>query len=286
MRPAFLILTPACCVLGYALAVLDGWQPDLLMTSLVLLGAVAAHISVNAFNEYEDFKSGLDFRTERTPFSGGSGALPAHPELSRYAVLLGIGSLAVTLLIGSYFVWLRGLLLIPFGALGILIILSYTRFLTKLPWLCLIAPGMAFGPLMVGGTYAALTGTITAQVILVSLVPFFLVNNLLLLNQYPDIAADRSVGRRNLPMLYGLHWANLVYLIFSLAALLLLFVISRSITFALLGYVSMALLLPLTIGLFRYETEPARLIPYLGLNVAVSIVSPVLMAVGILLEAR
>jgi 1,4-dihydroxy-2-naphthoate octaprenyltransferase len=38
------------------------------------------HGAVNAFNEYEDIKSGLDFKTQRTPFSGGSGTIVPVPE--------------------------------------------------------------------------------------------------------------------------------------------------------------------------------------------------------------
>ncbi len=36
-----------------------------------------------------------------------------------------------------------------------------------------------------------------------TLVPFFLVSNLLLLNQFPDLEADRSAGRRHLPIVLG-----------------------------------------------------------------------------------
>ncbi len=48
--------------------------------ALVLLGALAAHGAVNALNEYADYRSGLDLRTARTPFSGGSGTLVDHPQ--------------------------------------------------------------------------------------------------------------------------------------------------------------------------------------------------------------
>ena len=54
---------------------------------LVLVGGTAAHISVNALNEYLDFRSGLDARTVRTPFSGGSGAL-AYPRVAMASVML------------------------------------------------------------------------------------------------------------------------------------------------------------------------------------------------------
>ncbi|MGM0426211.1 MAG: hypothetical protein ACQEQ7_03115 [Thermodesulfobacteriota bacterium] len=73
MRVPFLILTPACVLLGLATADWSSSTIHPLYGVVTLIGAMAAHISVNAFNEFFDFKSGLDFRTRRTPFSGGSG---------------------------------------------------------------------------------------------------------------------------------------------------------------------------------------------------------------------
>lgn len=75
-RLPFLVLTPACILLGVACVQWTRGQVHLQDALLVLLGAAAAHISVNAFNEYLDFRSGLDAMTRRTPFSGGSGVLP------------------------------------------------------------------------------------------------------------------------------------------------------------------------------------------------------------------
>lgn len=69
-----------------------------------MCGATLAHISVNTLNEYEDFKSGLDFQTFKTPFSGGSGTLPNHPNIAPQTLWLGLLSLAVTIGIGLYFV--------------------------------------------------------------------------------------------------------------------------------------------------------------------------------------
>ncbi|MGR9073580.1 MAG: hypothetical protein ACU833_11000 [Gammaproteobacteria bacterium] len=40
------------------------------------------HASIKLFNEYEDFGSKLDFLTQRTPFTGGSGTLIIAPELA------------------------------------------------------------------------------------------------------------------------------------------------------------------------------------------------------------
>ncbi len=82
MRLPFLILTPASVLLGLGTAVFSSKQISIAYFILILIGALSAYISVNAFNEYFDFKSGLDFKTERTPFSGGSGTLPAQPGLA------------------------------------------------------------------------------------------------------------------------------------------------------------------------------------------------------------
>jgi hypothetical protein len=52
------------------------------MVLLIFIGALFAHISVNTLNEYFDFKSGLDLTANKTPFSGGSGALPNTPDVA------------------------------------------------------------------------------------------------------------------------------------------------------------------------------------------------------------
>ncbi|WP_197475205.1 prenyltransferase, partial [Oleiphilus sp. HI0079] len=71
-RPPFLILTPACVFLGASIAFAEQAVFSNVDFALVLIGAMAAHISVNTLNEYFDFKSGLDLNTNKTPFSGGS----------------------------------------------------------------------------------------------------------------------------------------------------------------------------------------------------------------------
>src|SRR4030065_1653905 len=144
MRVPFLILTPACVLLGIATAVQTGAHINPLHVLLVLIAAVSTHISVNAFNEYDDFRSGLDTRTQRTPFSGWSGTLQANPRMARTALITAVICLTIIILVGVYFTWLYGLALLPLGLLGIFVIVAYTPWLTRNPWLCLIAPGVGF----------------------------------------------------------------------------------------------------------------------------------------------
>jgi 1,4-dihydroxy-2-naphthoate octaprenyltransferase len=65
MRGPFLVLTPVCVFLGVSIVVANRVNVDFYMLALVLLGAVLAHVSVNTFNEYLDFRSGLDLATSK-----------------------------------------------------------------------------------------------------------------------------------------------------------------------------------------------------------------------------
>lgn len=287
MRVPFLLLTPACVLLGIATAVRSGVQIHPLQVILVLIGALCTHISVNSFNEYADFRSGLDARTQRTPFSGGSGTLPANPAMSTTALAIAMISLGIVVVLGGYFTWLRGLGLLPLGLVGILVIVSYTPWLTHSPVLCLLAPGLGFGPLMVMGTHFALTGEYSWTAFLASLVPFFLVSNLLLLNQFPDVEADKTVGRRHFPIMIGRHLSSLIFSAF----LVLTYVVILAGVFlsilppgSLLGLGSLVLAIPLLKGSIDHADDIQNLIPYMGKNVLVNLLTPVLVAIGIFIH--
>ncbi len=156
-RPAFLILSPICVFLGMSTAIAAQGTIDSTALILVVVGALCAHISVNMLNEYIDFRSGLDLITIKTPFSGGSGALPADPAMANRVLAAGMISLTLTCAIGLYFISHHGTLVLPIGMIGLVIILTYTRWINRSPLLCLITPGIGFGILMVVGTHYVLT---------------------------------------------------------------------------------------------------------------------------------
>lgn len=217
-RPSFLPLALVCALLGVATVVHAGEPVSWLFAAWLALGALAAHVSVNAFNEYWDYRSGLDLRTRRTPFSGGSGALPADPCAMGAVWALALGSLCVTVLVGMTVLWRHGIAILPLGLAGLLLIVSYTQHLNRQPWLCLVAPGVGFGLIMVPAMQFALTGDYRVDSLLFGVIPFLLVNNLLLLNQYPDVQADAAAGRRHVPIVFGVHVANRIYGAFWIAA--------------------------------------------------------------------
>ncbi len=284
MRLPFVILTPACVLLGLATAVWTGGQVNALYLILALIGAIAAHISVNAFNEYFDFKSGVDARTQRTPFSGGSGTLLERPELAGQALWTAIGAFVITGLVGLYFLSVRGLWLLPLGILGLLVVFAYTPWLARSPFLCLFAPGLGFGLLMVNGTHFVLTGEYSWTAFIASLTPFFLVSDLLLLNQFPDVEADRLAGRKHFPITIGRRASSIIYGLFLLLAFasVIVGVVLKLLPMAsLIGLGALVAAVPAFLGAYRHAGNIERLIPFMGLNVIVNLIMPVLVATGL-----
>jgi 1,4-dihydroxy-2-naphthoate octaprenyltransferase len=286
-RPNFLILTPVCISLGLGSVLLSGHAVPWHLFAIVLLGALMAHVSVNALNEYTDFHSGLDAKTERTPFSGGSGTLVIQPHLAPYALSIGIISLLITLGCGLYLLTQVGWGLVPIGLFGIVIIITYTSWINRHRLLVLISPGLGFGPLMVIGTHYALTGQYSITAFLLSMLPFFLVNNLLLLNQIPDVDADRSVGRDNYAIAWSPRKSAWIFLTFSIFAYLAIAVgtlLGLLPLAALIGLLTAGLAYQIFNGVRDYQGAVEQLIPYLGRNVVLTLATPFLVFIGILVD--
>lgn len=284
MRLPFLTLTPACVAVGVGTAYWQTHELNWLSVLLVLVGALSAHISVNAFNEYFDFKSGLDSETSRTPFSGGSGTLPANPELERHSLWLAWATFFITAAIGLYFIWLQGWQLLPLGIFGLVLLVTYTVWWVYNPILCLLAPGLGFGILMVMGTHFALTGAYSWTSFIAALVPTFLVSNLLLLNQFPDVEPDQTIGRRHFPITIGRKKSSMLYGIFLVLAY---FSIIAGVLLSLLPVFSVISLLTAILAWQAYrgakqnaENIPA-LISSMGMNVIINISTPILLAISL-----
>jgi len=286
MRGPFLVLAPVCVFLGVSTVIASQASINMFVLTLAVIGAFLAHISVNMLNEYFDFKSGLDLETIRTPFSGGSGALPQNPEMVGAVLVGGVAASIGLFTIGGYFVWQQGAGIIPVGFAGLVLIATYTSWINKHPFLCLIAPGLGFGFLMVAGTQFVLQGYYGQQALIVACVPFFLVSNLLLLNQFPDIEADRKAGRNHFPIAYGVKRSSQVY---GLFVLLTIAVIVISVVQGYLPMLSLIALMPMPLaffslsGAFKYGTEIGSQPQYLAANVVVTLLTTLLLGISLIL---
>jgi 1,4-dihydroxy-2-naphthoate octaprenyltransferase len=200
-RAPFLLLPITLIASGAAAAFFEGafsWR----RTLLALVGLVSLHMAVNIFNEWSDLRTGIDLATERTPFSGGSGTLPAGGMSPRTALAFGIACSAVGLAIGLYFLDRVGMVLLPIMVAGALCVLIYTDVLARLG-IGEVAAGLGLGGLPVVGAALVNSGEIGAAAVAAGIPASFMTFNLLLLNEFPDEAADRAGGRRNLILLFG-----------------------------------------------------------------------------------
>ncbi len=283
LRMNFLTLTLACVFLGTTVSYRLVGHLQIVDIVLVLIGALLAHACVNLLNEYQDYRSGLDVITVKTPFSGGSGALPAHPEAAGATLTAAVITFSATAVIGVYFLLSHGLWLLPVGILGLLTIVFYTNWITRHALLCLVAPGFGFGPLMVMGTGFVLTNHYTWQAFIASLTPFFLVSELLLINQFPDVEADRQVGRQHYPILIGRRRSALIggaFLLLAYAPIAGGVLTGFFPKMAALGLIPLLFAVPLAWNMWRKSESPNSIVSYLGFNVAVIMATIILFAAG------
>ena len=285
-RPQFLILAPVCVFTGLVAGILNDAPVDVFNVILAFIGGILAHASVNLLNEYEDFKSGLDNKTIKTPFSGGTGNLPENPEQANNIHIAGWVTAAITTVIGIIIILRTGWGILPIGLLGLLIIIIYTSIINKYPWLCLISPGLGFGPFMVMGTEYAVSGQYTWTGFLLSLIPFFLVNNLLLLNQFPDMEPDESIGRNHFLVVYGRKKSAIVYTVFLISAYVVLAGGAISGLFswgALFGFATIFIAVLAVKTIFNTLDDMPKLAPAQGLNVMLNLFTPLLAGIGMLI---
>jgi 1,4-dihydroxy-2-naphthoate octaprenyltransferase len=282
-RPQFLLLSVVLAFLGNCIAWYDGYF-HLGYALLAFVGLLLCHISVNVLNDYFDYTSGIDLRTRRTPFSGGSGILPASLLKPRQVFWFGLVAFLLAVPIGIYFVIARGWDLLPLLLVAAVCTVLYTPVLTRLGW-PEWAPGVGLGALPVLGTYFVQTTAYTIPALIASIPSGILVHNLLLLNEFPDIPADKKAGRRTLPITMGKKNAGIVYS--ALTLLVYLWIIAWVAARIMPVFCLIALLtLPLAvkaIGGARKPENMKRLVPAMANNVLVILVTQLLLGIGYIL---
>lgn len=282
-RAPFLLLPVTLVAAGTGAAAYLNTE-DWARAGLALLGLLGVHVAVNALNEASDYRSGIDFNTQRTPFSGGSGTLPAGLLSYRKAVATGLVGGAIGAIVGIYFLTIVGWVLLPILAVGAVAVFAYSSVLAR-GYVGELFAGLGLGSLPVIGTALVQIGGYQAVAVAASVPAFFMTFNLLLLNEFPDEEADRAGGRRNLVLLFGRRAAAMLYALFGLAVPL------SVIAFVLLDYLPQLALvacLPslLLVGPIRWafqSPEQAVPIPALGQNVIWNLATNTVLAIALLL---
>ncbi len=289
IRIPFLILALILGILGAAIAWYEsrrfGSPFYLEYAVLATFGLLVAHAAVNIFNDYFDARSGLDYKTQRTPFSGGSGAAPTGLLTVSEVLWIGIICLIILIPISIFFVRTSGFLLLPLLLLAVFLIIFYTPLILKMgypEW----SAGLGLGILPVLGAYFVHTGVYSLSALIASMPSFFLVHNLLLLNEFPDAEADITVKRRTLPIVAGKKRA--AYFFSAVTVLVYLWLIWAVMfrfmpVFTLIALVTLPVAFQVIKGSFRYDDRPAFLTA-MGQNVFLVLSTQALIAIGYILS--
>ncbi|MHC1726665.1 MAG: prenyltransferase [Syntrophobacteraceae bacterium] len=289
-RPQFLFLSVVLTFLGNAIA----WYYGSFSLGYALLAGFAlllTHGSSNAINDYFDYKSGIDLNVTRTPFSGGSGLVPEGKLPLRHALWVGIVTSSVGLVIGIFFVIVSGWGLIPLLIAAVLCLVLYTPVILKTPW-PEWSPGLGLGILPILGFYFVQTGEYDWVVLIASIPSGILVHNLLLLNEFPDVEADRMGGRKTTPVVYGMEAAGRLFRIATVSVYT--WIVGCALATLITGRVVMPayclialLTLPLAMKAMQGSKEyndRSKLVPALGSNVMFILLTELLIGVGYILE--
>jgi len=262
MRIPFLQATIIPVVLGGVIA----WQSsagklfhwDLFL--LTILGASLIHIATNMLNDYFDYKSGNDLMVKhQNPFAGGGRILTAGLISPSKHLAVSLSSLVIGCMIGFYLVFAQGLpMLFWLGLGGVISAYFYVGPPLKLAYRGVgeIIVGLNFGPIMTLGSYYVQTGSWSVAALtepfLASLPIGLLIAAVLWINEFPDVDADRAVGKKTLVARLG--YLRSVSVFITLLAVSYLLVISYSLlrvfdSLQITSYTTLIVLLSLPIGI-------------------------------------
>lgn len=283
-RPQFLLLALVLGILGACMAWYDGFFS---IGNIVLagVGLILAHASCNAFNDYFDYKSGVDKATTVTPFSGGSGLLKQGLLTPREVFGIAAICLLLDIPIGLYFCIVKGWLLLPLIVVAAICVVLYSPAILKWYW-PEWSPFVGLGMLPVLGMYFSQTGAYTWNALIAAVPAGLLVHNLLLLNEFPDIEADKMGHRKTLTITMGRLGAATVYTVFTILAYVW---VVGAIIFKAMPILTLLALLTIPFaarairGAFASE-DMSKLMPAMASNVLVVLLTEFFTAVGYVLS--
>jgi 1,4-dihydroxy-2-naphthoate octaprenyltransferase len=182
---------------------------------MVLLAVGLAHIGTNLTNDYYDHLSGNDAANAKfSPFNGGSRVIQNGQIAARHILYAALICFAGAVVVGiCLLVATQKVAIVLFGLAGILCGFFYTASPVKIGYHRLgeLAVGLGFGPLTLIGSYWIQTFSFDLVAVMASVPVGILILIVLLINEFPDYEADKTVGKATLVVLLGRATAMRVY---------------------------------------------------------------------------
>jgi 1,4-dihydroxy-2-naphthoate octaprenyltransferase len=291
LRAPFLTASVVPIVLGAAVAWSHTGRFEFFPFLLTLIAGVCLHTGTNVANDYFDHKSGNDeINVEFVrPFTGGSrliqkGLLSPRTVLTEAIVLFAAGGL-----IGIYLAVTRGLAILVLGVIGALCGFFYTAPPVNIAARGIgeLVVGVNFGILMTLGSYYVQVHQLSRGAFFASLPVAILIADVLYINEFPDLAADKAVGKNHMVARLGKERAVWGYLVLTLAAYLsiLIPVIARAISpYCLLGLVTLPLAMKaMSVAVLHYS-DSKKLAPANAATILIHALTGILVAVGFILD--
>jgi 1,4-dihydroxy-2-naphthoate octaprenyltransferase len=278
-------------ILGFSVAYyVEGLlSPDLFL--LTLFGIVTAMIGSYTFNEYFDFKSGVDLVVKDdhvTPFNSGSRVLPSGLLDPEKVFDVGLFASLVTVAIGLYLTWIRGPLVLVLTILGMIAALGYTAppFAFAYRGIGEAMIGLSYGPFITLGSFLVQTGRVDTVALLAYLVPGFLITAVIWINEFPDYEADKTVGKRNMVVRLGKKKAVLVYpwfFILAYATVIAGVVLRMFPLYTLFSLIMLPIAIQATRNAVKNIDNPQGLVPSMKNTILVFVLTTFLLSLGFII---
>jgi len=286
IRPFSLTATVIPVLLG-AMITLAHYQGETawILMLVIALGSPLFQIAGNLISEYFDYKNKVD----RPETFGSSRILVDGLMKPEVIYRAGIISLIALFLIGMILVYYRGTDMLIIGVIGIAASYAYSIFKYRAMGDLLIY--LTFGPLMVFGTYFALTGSymLMIDIAIISIPVGFLVVGILHANNTRDIKFDVESNIRTFASIIGFKASQNYYyfLVFgSYAAVVLFIVLSILPLWSLLVFLSIPIAMKNVKVMAAGNPKEPKTIAMLDVMTAqLHLVFGVLLSISLLIEA-